>query len=843
MQLAALAWRGLAARPLRTVLTAIGVALGVAIVTATFIVNQAVSETAARTAGELLGAAQLRVRAFSDAGLTPRAVGAMATLPGVEEAAPLSERRITASTVAGSDERIFSLLAIGTDPAIDERVRSYELRAGQPLSVTGGRDVLLNAGWASDNGLRVGDQLLLSGRLPDQPPLRVTGLLDNVGLASLNQGRVAIMSRDTLDAAFQVPAPIHSVDLVVATGRRSAVEAGIEGSLFEPFIIETADDLARGLSSSQPALAGLGFLFALIALVVGAFLVGNTLGMTVRERSREIGLLRAAGTTAGQVLGIFLRQGLVIGVVGSALGVVLGIAVAATMTGFLRSTRAVLVDGLPLNAPALALAFVVGTGVAVLAAAVPSLQAARASPLEALRAGRHSDPARGAALLGAAALGVLVLGTLLYPLQRGPTPLAATGLAVVLLVGGALAAALVVQPLAAIVGRPFAWFFGAEGMLGRANLGRDRTRAGLTVGTLMIGLAAVVAIGTVASSTSATADRWLSSVLPGGHAVRLALPVDQEDFQPSFERISGVQRAAPIAQFQAVVTRDGHPQEVSVAGIDPNLFQDGGALIFSDGKRADAFQALRDGGAVLVPQEVARRDGLNLNSTVDLSEPGGRTETFQVAGIIAYSLPGSGTDQALLISLADARRAFNVTTASLWSLIPQSGVDQAAFEDAVASTALQLAGEPVTASELADDLSRTLERVIGLFDVLALISVVVASLGIVNTLSVSVIERVREIAVLRAHGMTIGQVQAMVVTEAAIMGAIAGLLAAGIGLVVAWALVTGGVASDAGAALAVPWPLLISIVLLGIGVAALAALYPARLAAARPMLDSFRHFE
>lgn len=843
MRLATLAWRGLAARPLRTALTAIGVALGVAIVAATFIVNQAVAETAARTARELLGSADLRVRAFSDAGLTPRAVGALATLNGVVDAAPLSERRITASTAAGHDERVFSLLAVATDPAVDERVRPYVLRVGERLSASGGRDVLLNAGWASDNGLRVGDQLLLSGRLPDQPPLRVTGLLDDVGLATLNRGAVAIMSRDTLDAAFQVPAPIRSVDLVVAAGQRDRVEAGIEGSLFEPFIIETAADVAGGLSSTQPALAGLGFLFALVALVVGAFLVGNTLGMTVRERSREIGLLRAAGTTAGQVLGIFLRQGLAIGVVGSLLGVVLGVALAATMTGFLRSTRAVLVDGLPLNPAALALAFVVGTGVAVLAAAVPSLQAARVSPLEALRAGRHPDPARGAVLLGAASIGVIMLGSLLYPLQRGATPLTAVVLAVVLMIGGALAAALLVQPLAAVVGRPFAWFFGAEGMLGRANLGRDRTRAGLTVGTLMIGLAAVVAVGAVSSSTSATADRWLSSVLPGGHAVRLALPVSQDDFQPSFEQITGVLRAAPIAQFQAIVTGDDRPHEVSVAGIDPSLYQDGGALIFTRGRRAAAFQALRDGGAVLVPRDVASRDGLDVESTIDVGLPGAAARTFRVAGVIAYSLPGAGTDQALLISLADARADFNVTTAALWSLIPQPGIDEAAFEGAVASTASQLAGEAVTASDLADDLSRTLDRVIGLFDVLALISVVVAGLGIVNTLSVGVIERVREIAVLRAHGMTISQVQAMVVTEAAIMGAIAGLLAAGIGLLVAWALVNGGVASDAGATLAIPWPLLVSVVLLGIGVSALAALYPARLAAARPMLDSFRHFE
>jgi putative ABC transport system permease protein len=845
MQLSGLAWRALSARPLRTALTAAGVALGVAIMAATLIANQAADQTVERAARELFGRAELRVRAFDDSGLTPRAISAIATLPGVDAVAPVAERQVTASTAPGPNERVFSLMMIGVDPTAERAVRTYDLVDGVFLSPDSATDVLVNAQFAADHGLAEGDELRLSGRGSDVAPLRIVGLLDDVGFGALSQGEVAVMSRDALDRTFEVPAPTRYVDLAVRPGAGAQVQRELDATLTEPFVVETVADAAQSLAAAQASFAGIAFLFALVALVVAAFLVGNTLALTLREQMREIGLLRAAGTTRRQVLGLFLRQGWAIGLLGSVGGILAGIVIAATMIGFLRTTRSVLIDGLPLNPLSLLLAFAIGMVVTLLGTALPALQAARLPPLDALR------PVNRAATSLSRRLGWLVLvdlvvvaiGLTLYPLDRGSASLPAMLLALAILVGGALAAAFVVQPLSRVVGRPFEWFFGAEGLLGRANLGRDRLRAGLTVGTLMVALAAVVALGSLSASAQATAQRWVASILPGGHAVRLALPVDQEAFQPTFEGTTGTLRAAPIAQFGAVIRKAGAQREVSIAAIDPSLYQDGGALIFTQGSRDDAFQALRDGGAVLVPEDLARRERITPGDTLLLAQPGGQAQPFIVAGVVAYSLPGRSSDAALLMSLADARAAFGVTTAALWAMVPQPGISDAAFSDAVAATANELAGQPVTASQLADDLSRSLERIIGLFDVLALVTVVIAALGIVNTLSVGVVERVREIAILRAHGMTVGQVQAMVVAEAAIMGAIGGLLAAVIGLAVAWAMVTAGAPKEFAGGLAVSWPVLVSVILLGTAVAALAGLYPARLAARQPLVPSFKHFE
>ena len=175
--------------------------------------------------------------------------------------------------------------------------------------------------------------------------------------------------------------------------------------------------------------------------------------------------------------------------------------------------------------------------------------------------------------------------------------------------------------------------------------------------------------------------------------------------------------------------------------------------------------------------------------------------------------------------------------------MPQAGTPPDAFATAVSDTAKSLAGEALTADQLASDLVRSLDRLIGLFDVLALLAVVIAGLGVVNTLVVGVAERRREIAILRSHGMTTGQVQAMVVSEAAIMGAVGGIMAVATGLLVAWAIVGAASAGDFGAGLSLPWPLLISVILLGTGIAALASAYPARLAAGISIVGSIQHFE
>jgi putative ABC transport system permease protein len=847
MRLRALAWRGLAARPLRTALTAAGVALGVAIVAASLIASQAATEAVRRAAEELYGSAELRVRAFNEEGFTPRTITALRQVPGVLNAAAVSERRgMTFHTPAGPDEKVVTVsIVLGVDPADEERIRSYNLVAGSFLDSGEPEGMLVNAAWAQANGLELGDELRLDGKRDEVPGNRVVGLLGDTGFGALASGSVAVLQRDFLAGAFLIPAPVRYVDLQVAEGRAPDVEAALDGVLTEPFVVETVADAELQFARAQAGFSGLAFLFGLVALAVGAFLVANTMAMTLTERTREIGLLRAAGTTSRQVLELFARQGAMLALIGGVPGLLLGVGAAGLVISYLRSTRAVLVDGVPFHPGALALAFLLGAGVTLVGTALPALAAARISPLEALRPSSQPVRTLGARLpwLIGLVLLTVVVGFLAYPLDRGNAPPSGLLLVVGLLLAGTVLVAFALQPLAALVGRPFEWFFGAEGLLGRANLARDRVRTGLTVGALVIGLASVVALSAISGSARATADRWVSSILPGGYAIRLGTPDDIELVRPTFEGIAGVATATPIVELPAVAVDDDGQREVSIAGIDPTVFQDTGSLIMVSGQRATAFQALRAGGAVLLPEPVARRDGLSVGDTVNLARPGAESQPFTVAGVVAYSLPTRSADGALLISLSDARDRFGATQAGLWALVPQAAIGPEAFRTAVGETAQRMAAIPLTAADLAEELGRSLDRLIGLFDVLALLAVGIASLGIVNTLAVGVAERAREIAILRSHGMTVGQVQAMVVSEAAIMGAVGGLAAVATGMLIAWVTVLYGAPGDFSAGLAIPWALLAAVVLLGIGVAAAAGIYPARVAARTSITGTLKHFE
>ena len=845
MHLGTLAWRGLLARPLRTALAAIGVALGVAVVTATIIAGSASQQALESATADLLGRADIRLRAFTDEGFGPRTLQSLRALTNVEAAAPVSERRLTVSTAPGRDERVFTLLVLGVDPEIDAAVRPPQLVAGVPLSADSPTDALVPASWAARNGQQLGDRLLLAGRRQGVPGLRIVGLMADTGLAALDGGDVIVAARETLDASFEAPSPIRSIDLDLGEDPTAAEIERVTATLTEPFVLETPADAARRFASAQEDFVGVALLFGLVALVVGAFMVGNTLAMTVGERTRELGLLRAAGTTSRQVLGIVVRQALALAVLGSIAGVILGVVLAAAMIGFLSATSAVLAVGLPLPIGGLLVAFALGVAVTLIGALVPAVRAAGLSPLDALRPSRA--PGRSLAerlrplilaelLVVAAAVGLLAVA--------GPdTPILPVLVSLALLVGGAVASAFVLEPLGRIIGRPFEWFFGAEGLLGRANLSRDRARTGLTVGAMMIALAAVVALGTVAESARADTERRVASLLPGGYAIRSGVPLEVDTFRATFESTAGVRIASPVLELPVVRHVDDRREEASLAGIDPNVFQDADALIISGASRSDAFAALRAGGAVLVPRAWAASAGASVGDTIILSRPDGPTTELTVAALVEYSLPGRTDDGALLTSTADARDRFGAGAASLWLMLPRPDIAPSAFASAVRDTAVQLAAEPLTARDLAGELATTLERLIGLFDVLALVAVVIGALGIVNTLGVGIGERVREIAILRSHGMTVGQVQSMVVAEAAIMGAIAGVLGIVTGLLVAVALVSGGASAGLAAGVHLPWPLLIAVLLVGTGVAALAGLYPARVAASLPIVSNLKHFE
>ena len=288
--------------------------------------------------------------------------------------------------------------------------------------------------------------------------------------------------------------------------------------------------------------------------------------------------------------------------------------------------------------------------------------------------------------------------------------------------------------------------------------------------------------------------------------------------------MAGVERVSPIGRFDLAyqgVRLDG----AAVSGAD--LLADG-RLTFVGGERQVALAGLDEGGTVILPETQASRLGLRLGDRMTFTTSDGRDAQLRVAGVVERSLPGR-TGEALLISWQDATTSFGVQGADAFAIRFAPGAAGTA-QPLVEDQARALALEPNPIDAVQGAVGETLAGVFGLFDALAAIAVIVAGLGIVNTLTMNVMERVREIGVLRAVGMTRRQVWRMVVVEAGIVGVIGALLGCLTGVAAGLVMIglAGGLGGSAG--IEIPWLILIVAAVFGVGVAILAAAYPARLA-------------
>ena len=316
MRLGTLAWRGLLASRLRTALAVIGVALGVAAVTGTIVAGglragaRAAHDVAARPGR--CPRPRLRRR-----GLRPADGQAIRAQPGVVAAAPVSERRLTVSTAPGEDERVFTLLVLGVDPDVDATIRRPSLTRGHFALGGLGRPTRSYRPWAAREwAAEWGTRSSSRGGARGCRACGSSACMGDPGSARSSGGNLVVVARSTLDSAWPSRRRFAtSTSTSVSAPTEEQIDA-VERTLTEPFVVETAGRRRGAARTAQRASSGSPSCSALVALVVGSFLVGNTLAMTLGERTREIGLLRAAGTTSRQVIGIFLRQALALGVVG-----------------------------------------------------------------------------------------------------------------------------------------------------------------------------------------------------------------------------------------------------------------------------------------------------------------------------------------------------------------------------------------------------------------------------------------------------------------------------------------------------------------------------------------------
>jgi putative ABC transport system permease protein len=388
-----------------------------------------------------------------------------------------------------------------------------------------------------------------------------------------------------------------------------------------------------------------------------------------------------------------------------------------------------------------------------------------------------------------------------------------------------LATPFLLGPLGTLAALPFRLVAPGAVRLTRGSLVRDRSRTTLAVGALTVGLAMIVALGAVSQDARRAATEWIAGVVPGDTLATSIRPVgSDEPVAADLSAAPGVARVSPIATFETAF-RGLRVDASAVVGRD--LLADG-RLSFVGGDRTAGLNALDEGGSTIVPDSLARTLGLRVGDEMAFPVGAGREVRLRVVGIVARSIPGH-SGESVLVGWQDATRGFGVSGADAFAIRfePAATAEDRAGLAAVAS-GYALEANPV--DRIAGAVDATLARVFGLFDALALVAVIVAALGIVNTLTMNVYERVREIGVLRATGMTRPQVWRMVVVEAGVLGLVGAILGCVTGIVAGAAMIGFG-----GGGLRLPlepdWRTVLAAAAFGVVVAMLAAAWPARLAA------------
>ncbi|GAB3268592.1 ABC transporter permease [Kineosporia babensis] len=597
----------------------------------------------------------------------------------------------------------------------------------------------------------------------------------------------------------------------------AVLPAGAEAITSDEFYEEQKDAVAAGIGFITTFL----LIFAAIAVFVGAFIIANTFSMLVAQRTRELALLRAVGASRGQVLRVVLGEAAILGLVGSLLGLGLGILLAAGLQALVESVGLEITGGLPVTANTVLASLVVGLGVTLASAVMPAVRASRVPPMAALRDDAQTPPG-GVLRRGIIGLVLVVLGfaaVLPSSLAEDPNwPLIGLG-AALLLFGLLVAAPWLTRPVVRLVGAPYTRIYGTVGRLARENALRNPRRTATTASALMIGLALMSSVGVFASSANAsvaeivenelTADYVLST---GGAGV---IPTSVAD---EVQEMPGVTSVAPIRS--APMRIDG--QAAFALAVDPRAITENVKVTVNDGT-LDSI----DSGDVVISQSAADDEGWKVGDQLPPAEIGAKgNQILTVGGIIEDSQ--TLNNPRVMIPLDLYRETVPPSQQGDFLLYVKSdgsNTDQlrTALEDKVEPF---LVVSVQDGQEFADAQAAQINQLLYMIYALLALSVLIAVLGIVNTLALSVFERTREIGLLRAVGMSRRQLRRMISAESvstAVFGAVLGMaLGLVLGLVLQRALVSQGLET-----LSIPWLTLV-IVLVSSAIAGMvAAIMPA----------------
>jgi putative ABC transport system permease protein len=829
--------RHLGRHPWLTALSLLGIALGVAVVVSIDLAStsalrafeQSTETVTGRATHQLVGGPQ---------GLPDSLYRELRLRPGAPLAAPVVEGHVRATK---GDRR--PLTVLGVDPFAEAPFRPYvrgEASGGVTTLLVEPGTVLLPAATGQLLGVGVGQsfEVVVGGQ---RRPLRVVALLapSDERTARALEGLV-LMDISSAQELLGLRDRISRIDLklegeAALTELREWLPAGVE-VVRSSARGGTVDQMTHAFRTNLTALS-------LLALVVGMFLIYNTMTFSVVQRRGLLGRLRALGVTRGELFAIVLGEAALLGAVGTVAGLLLGVMLGRGLVGLVTQTLndlyfVVSVRRLSLETLTLAKGLALGLGATLLAALVPAWEAARSAPVTTMRRSTLEDVARGRAPR-LALLGLLILaaggGLLAFP-TRALLP-AYGGLFAVLL-GTALLVPWTTERLALGAARPLGAAFGLLGRMAARGVRASLSRTAVALAALMVAVATTVGVGLMVASFRGTVVTWLEGALQADVYVSPPSLIARRGDSTFVPGLTEHLRATPGVAASSTV----HVVKVSVDGVPTDLiaveFAQGPErpYRFKEGDPGSVWRELEAPDTLLVSEPFGFHRGIGRGDTVRLATSHGPRD-FRVVGVYFDYGSDVGT---ILMPRATYEEHFDDRRVSGLALYAAPGQDV----DALVARVLERAGETQTLNVRANRVLRegsleVFDRTFTITQVLRLLAIGVAFIGVLSALMALQLERAREFAVLRATGLTPGQLWGLVSLQTGFLGLLAGLFAVPLGVVLASILVYVINQRSFGwtLQLTVTADVLAQAVALAMVAAALAGLYPAwRMARANPAM-------
>jgi len=843
-------------RKLRTVLTAFAIVLGVSMISGTYVLTDTITASFTKivdgsyeNADAVISGKVAFKNNESNTATTPAfpdtVLAKVKGLPDVAAAAgtvgdeaKLIDRNGKVISAKGG-----SSIAASVDPKNDARFNPLKLTSGKwPV---GNGQIAIDRRTSEKKHFAVGDTISVAA---DQGvrAFEITGIATFSSSSSIGASTIAIFDVPTAQDLFAKDGKFDEIQVAAKPGvTPEKLAAEIRPLLPETAKVKTAkaqtqeavDDVNEGVGIFQKVLLAFGF----IALFVGAFVIANTLSITIAQRMREFATLRTIGGSRRQVLRSVMLEALVVGIMASLIGLFFGLAIAKGLNALFSALGVEFPSGETVFATrTIVVSLVVGVVVTLIASLRPAIKATRVPPIAAVREGASLPASRLSRWGPVMSIVTLALGILLlvYGIFGGgltiATRLSALGFGtLILFIGVAMNAKRAVRPLAAVLGWPGTQLGGTAGTLARENAMRNPSRTASTASALMIGLALITFVAILGAGLRTSFGDAVDKLFVADYALTA-----ENGFDPftkeADDAVAGTPGVTAVSGLRGGDARV-FGKNIQVTAVPPNTAQTIRIDWLQGGTSVPA--RLGDDGA-FVDKDYAKDHHLKIGSPIAAKTPTGQVLHLRLKGI--FDPPKGGSpfgDVTMSAATFDANYAKPRNLMTLINI--KGGVNDAN----TARLALSLHSFPdakvVTASQFKKnqeaDINLTLNLLYGLLG----LSVIISLFGVVNTLVLSVFERTRELGMLRAIGMTRSQVRQMIRHESIVTALIGAALGIAVGVFLA--ILTTQALSDEGVVLAIPWTTIGIFVVATIVAGMLAAILPARRASRLNILEALQY--